>query len=104
MAKFERGQSGNPHGRPRGSSKVKVLQDALAKHRTDLLEKAVSMALDGDAVMLKCLLDRLLPVLRPIDADTGKAQEGSHVRIYLPKMDELPLDDEPVMTAAERAN
>lgn len=108
MARFQPGVSGNPAGRKPGSGKLKPLQDALEKHRFDLLERIVRIALDdahdGQVVMLKALLDRLVPPLRPVDSGISKTADSTpSVVVYLPVQDALPVDDEPV-TADERQN
>ncbi|GAH02412.1 unnamed protein product, partial [marine sediment metagenome] len=59
---FVKGKSGNAAGRPKG------LKDRRARFREmveplapELLNKAVTMALDGNEQMLRLILDRLLP-------------------------------------------
>ncbi|MCG8016833.1 MAG: DUF5681 domain-containing protein [Candidatus Thiodiazotropha sp. 'RUGA'] len=71
MAKFKPGQSGNPKGRRKGSSKVSELRAKLEPHADDLIQTAVNMALGGDLQALKLCLERLLPPLRP-QAETVK--------------------------------
>lgn len=55
------GQSGNPAGRPAGAEKVRQL---LEPKRAALVKKAIELAMGGDAVVMRALLDRLAPVPR----------------------------------------
>lgn len=65
MAKYKAGQSGNPAGRPPGRpDKRHALRKLLEPHAPILVEKAIALALDGDAVALRMCLDRLIPPLR----------------------------------------
>jgi hypothetical protein len=69
----KRGRSflkGNP-GRKKGSkNRTTVISSALLEGETEgLLRKAVALALDGDGLMLKFLLGRLLPKERPVRVD-----------------------------------
>jgi hypothetical protein len=60
---FERGQSGNPNGRPKGSrNRVTAALEELIEARGEaLVEKAIENALQGDSPMLRVLLNRLVP-------------------------------------------
>lgn len=67
MAKFKTGEINNPNGRPRGSGhRQKIFNALVMPHKNALIEKALSMAKDGDPQMLKILLERILPV-KPMD-------------------------------------
>ena len=57
---FRRGQSGNPSGRPRGSSNraTRAAELLLDSEATALTRKAVELALAGDQAALRLCLDR----------------------------------------------
>ena len=62
MAKFKKGQSGNPSGKKPGThSKRTGLAKLLEPHAENLINKVVELALDGDVNALKLCIDRLLP-------------------------------------------
>ncbi len=62
MSKFEKGQSGNPQGRPTGIlDKRSELTGLLKPHASALVDKAVELALEGDVNALRLCLERLIP-------------------------------------------
>ena len=68
MARYKKGQSGNPVGRPRGiKDKRTSIRELLKPHAKDLIDKAVSLALDGNTIALRRCLDRLIPPLKQRD-------------------------------------
>ncbi len=80
--RFEPGQSGNPAGRKVGSrNKSTMAAQALIDGKSsELINKALELALAGDGPVLRALLDRLCP-----------AKRDAPVSISLPSM-ETPAD------------
>lgn len=75
MAKFKKGQSGNPYGKKPGThNKRTVLAKLLEPHAENLINKAVELALEGDVNALKLCVDRLLPRItsQPVEFDMSE--------------------------------
>ncbi len=70
---FVAGNSGRPSG---SRNRTTLVAAALLEDETDeLVRKAVALAKDGDVVMLKFLLDRILPKERPVRVDIPGSQD-----------------------------
>lgn len=64
MARFKKGQSGNPKGKPKGArDKRTALRELLQPHAPQLVAKAVELALEGDTTALRICVDRVIPAL-----------------------------------------
>ena len=61
---FQKGQSGNPKGRPHGTTRTGKLIAMLEPHAPALVDKVVELALNGDTTALRLCLERLYPALK----------------------------------------
>ncbi|MGB8806773.1 MAG: DUF5681 domain-containing protein [Candidatus Rickettsiella isopodorum] len=63
--KYKPGQSGNPHGKPKGTlnNKTRWLQ-LLESHADELVEKAIELAESGDTNILRFCLERIIPKVK----------------------------------------
>jgi len=80
MAKFTKGQSGNPSGKPKGCrNATTILFDELLKDNAkELIEKTIEMAKDGDGPALRLCIERLAPARkdRPVWFDLPEMNEA----------------------------
>ncbi|UHD17391.1 DUF5681 domain-containing protein [Thiocapsa bogorovii] len=67
MAKFQKGESGNPRGRPPGVVSQMKLRASIEKDLPEILAAMVTAAKGGDTTAARLLLDRVLPALKPAD-------------------------------------
>lgn len=76
MAKFTKGQSGNPAGRPVGSkNKCTQFRELLEDDLPALVSVLRDKALDGDMNAMRLLLERLVPKVQVVDMNLQSAYE-----------------------------
>ena len=92
MAKYKKGQSGNPKGRPKGIVDRRSRYLALIDEQMpDVLFQVVAAALNGDVTPCKLLVDKVLPNVRstapvislPQSGDSPVTQSGAVIDAML---------------------
>jgi hypothetical protein len=60
---FQKGQSGNPHGKPKGALNhaTRAAQMLLDGEANAITRKCIEMALAGDTIALRLCLERIVP-------------------------------------------
>ena len=76
MAKWQKGQSGNPNGRTPGTGRTAQLRALLEPDLPNLLQKLVDAAMDGDMQAMRIIIDRTIPPLKPVALPEAVTIEG----------------------------
>ncbi len=75
---FEKGKSGNPNGRPKGSRNKTTLAtlELLGDEAEEITRIAIEKAKDGDIAAIKLVMDRICPPRKdmPVSFELGNAQ------------------------------
>jgi hypothetical protein len=89
--KFQKGVSGNPAGRPKGSkNKITLMKIALegdlrtrlGQSAHQILQVAIQKAIEGDTGMIKLLVDKMIPTSKSVDDEPAKER----VQIFIDRL------------------
>ena len=81
---FQKGQVANPAGRGKGNkNKMTIFKEAMLQGAEDIFVKNIekitevvcSKAVEGDLMAAKMVLDRLVPVRKAVDINSGPAKD-----------------------------
>lgn len=77
---WQKGQSGNPSGRP--SKTQKVLDDVSGEDLSSIMSVMIKKAIGGDTTAAKIVLDRFIPTLKQTEQNTNiSADSGIEINV-----------------------
>jgi len=65
--RWQKGQSGNPKGKPPGSGELQKLRASISEHVPEILDSLITAAKNGDVQSQRLLLERVLPPMKAIE-------------------------------------
>ncbi len=74
--RWKPGQSGNPRGRPKGTSTADKLRAAIEGDLPEILEAMIQSAKSGDVGAARLLLERAVPSLKPTELPVSVDVQG----------------------------
>lgn len=103
--RFKKGQSGNPHGRPKGSLNKTTLacQELLNGEGEAITRKVVEMALAGDITALKLCFERIVPPRkeRPVCVDLPAIDKDADLPTFTGELLKAVTSGEITITEAQ---
>lgn len=67
MTKYTKGSSGNPAGRPKGTTTSTKIRKLIESQSNEIIDAVIESAKQGDMTAARILIDRICPTLKPQD-------------------------------------